>query len=74
MATPARQHATVTLRLRRTFPAPRERVFRAWTTPEEMKQARCIVWSVSTAWWNLRRSWCTRGNGRTTRASSMKRS
>jgi uncharacterized protein YndB with AHSA1/START domain len=31
------QHAT-TLQLRRTFPAPRERVFRAWTTPEEMKR------------------------------------
>jgi len=28
----------VTLRLRRTFAAPRERVFRAWTVPEEMKQ------------------------------------
>ncbi len=37
MATRARQ-STVTLRLRRTFQAPRDRVFRAWTTPEEMKQ------------------------------------
>ena len=38
MATRERQHATVTLRLRRTFAAPPERVFRAWTTPAEMKQ------------------------------------
>jgi len=37
MATRER-HSTVTLRLRRTFQASRERVFRAWTTPEEMKQ------------------------------------
>lgn len=32
------QHTTVTLRLARTFAAPRERVFRAWTTPEELKR------------------------------------
>ena len=38
MATRERQHATVTLRLRRSFAAPPERVFRAWTTPAEMKQ------------------------------------
>lgn len=38
MATRARRSAAVTLRLRRTFAAPRERVFRAWTTPEEMKR------------------------------------
>ena len=38
MATRERQQATVTLRLRRSFPAPPERVFRAWTTPAEMKQ------------------------------------
>ena len=38
MATREQQRSTVTLRLRRTFRAPRERVFRAWTTPEEMKQ------------------------------------
>jgi uncharacterized protein YndB with AHSA1/START domain len=31
-----RQQRTATLSLRRTFQAPRERVFRAWTTPEEM--------------------------------------
>lgn len=37
MGTRERQ-STFTLRLRRTFAAPRERVFRAWTTPEEMKQ------------------------------------
>ena len=28
----------VTLQLRRTFQAPRERVFRAWTTAEELKR------------------------------------
>jgi uncharacterized protein YndB with AHSA1/START domain len=38
MATRERQHTSVTLRLRRSFPAPPERVFRAWTTPAEMKQ------------------------------------
>ena len=38
MATRERPQSTVTLRLRRTFSAPPERVFRAWTTPEEMKQ------------------------------------
>jgi len=40
MATRERQSAVtpVTLRLHRTFAAPRERVFRAWTVPEEMKQ------------------------------------
>lgn len=32
------QHATVTLRLTRTFAAPRERVFRAWTTPQQLKR------------------------------------
>lgn len=37
MATRERQQSTVTLRLQRRFAAPRERVFRAWTTPEEMK-------------------------------------
>lgn len=30
--------AAHTLRLRRTIPAPRERVFRAWTTPAELKR------------------------------------
>ena len=29
---------TITLRLARTLPAPRERVFRAWTRPEQVKQ------------------------------------
>lgn len=29
---------TATLRLRRTFPAPPERVFRAWTDPEALKR------------------------------------
>lgn len=29
---------SVTLQLRRTFRAPRERVFRAWTSPEELKR------------------------------------
>jgi uncharacterized protein YndB with AHSA1/START domain len=40
MARPTRerQPSTLTLRLRRTLPAPPERVFRAWTTPEEMKK------------------------------------
>ncbi len=37
MATRERQ-STVTLRLRRTFAASRERVFRAWTTPHELKR------------------------------------
>src|SRR5207244_13435009 len=37
MATRQEQQSSVTLRLRRSFPAPRERVFRAWTTPAEMK-------------------------------------
>ena len=31
-----RQQRPVTLRLRRTFKATRDRVFRAWTTPEEV--------------------------------------
>ena len=30
------------LQIRRTFPAPRERVFRAWTQPEELKK-----------WWGI---------------------
>jgi uncharacterized protein YndB with AHSA1/START domain len=35
----ATQHQpTVTLELRRIFAAPRERVFRAWTAPEELKR------------------------------------
>ena len=38
MATRQEQQSRVTLRLRRSFPAPPERVFRAWTTPAEMKQ------------------------------------
>ena len=38
MVTREQQRSAVTLRLRRTFAAPPERVFRAWTTPEEMKQ------------------------------------
>ena len=38
MATRQEQRSTVTLRLRRTFAARPERVFRAWTTPQEMKQ------------------------------------
>ena len=33
-----RQQRPVTLRLRRTFQAPRERVFRAWTSAEEVKR------------------------------------
>jgi uncharacterized protein YndB with AHSA1/START domain len=32
------QQRSLTLKLRRTFAASRERVFRAWTTPEEMKK------------------------------------
>ncbi|HET7874267.1 MAG TPA: SRPBCC domain-containing protein [Methylomirabilota bacterium] len=39
MATPTQASAT-TLRLTRTLPAPRERVFRAWTDPEAL-----------TRWW-----------------------
>ena len=36
----AQLHATpqTTLRLTRAFAAPRERVFRAWTDPEELKR------------------------------------
>ena len=37
MADPQTKPET-TLRLRRTFAAPREKVFRAWTTPEAMKR------------------------------------
>lgn len=37
MATQQEQR-TVALQLRRTFQAPRERVFRAWTSPEELKR------------------------------------
>lgn len=32
------QQRTTALQVRRTFQASRERVFRAWTTPEEMKR------------------------------------
>jgi len=32
------QQRTAALQIRRTFPASRERVFRAWTTPEEIKR------------------------------------
>jgi len=32
------QQRTVALQIRRTFQAARDRVFRAWTTPEEIKQ------------------------------------
>jgi len=35
------QQRTTALTLRRTFQASRERVFRAWTTPEEIKQWKC---------------------------------
>ena len=38
MAIRERPHSAVTLRLRRSFAASPERVFRAWTRPEEMKQ------------------------------------
>jgi len=38
MATRQHPQSTVTLRLQRSFAAPRERVFQAWTTPAEMKQ------------------------------------
>ena len=37
MATPSISPDT-TLQLKRTFQAPRERVYRAWTDPEEMKE------------------------------------
>lgn len=36
MATDAAQVPTIALRMRRTFKAPRERVFRAWTDPEKL--------------------------------------
>src|SRR2546430_5223034 len=55
MATRQEQRSTVTLRLRRTFAARPERVFRAWTTPQEMKQ------------WTPRESWCIPGVGRASR-------
>ena len=32
------QTAPITLHLRRTVPAPRERVFQAWTRPEDLKR------------------------------------
>ena len=35
---PTSQTAPVTLRLTRSFAAPREKVFRAWTDPEALKQ------------------------------------
>ena len=35
---PASQTASVTLRLTRTLAAPRDKVFRAWTTPAELKR------------------------------------
>src|SRR2546427_12616018 len=35
---PAPQTAPVTVRLQRTFQAPREKVFQAWTRPEELKR------------------------------------
>ncbi len=38
MATRQRQPSTVTLRLRRTFPAAPERVFHAWPAPEELER------------------------------------
>ena len=37
MATPS-PAAETTLQIKRTFQAPREKVFRAWTEPEEMKR------------------------------------
>ena len=37
-----------TLRLSRTIPAPRERVFKAWTTPAEVKK-----------WWSIGEGWTT---------------
>lgn len=37
-----------TLRLERTFPAPADRVFAAWTSPEVMRR-----------WWELERGWGT---------------
>src|SRR5438445_13670197 len=35
---PAPQTAPVTVRLQRTFQAPREKVFQAWTRPEDLKR------------------------------------
>jgi len=40
--------AGTTLTLRRVFPAPRERVFRAWTDPAELKQ-----------WFHVQEGWST---------------
>ncbi len=37
------QTAPITLRLRRTVPAPRERVFQAWTRPEKAGRWLCRV-------------------------------
>ena len=34
---PAPQTAPVTVRLQRTFQAPREKVFQAWTRPEDLR-------------------------------------
>ena len=47
MANPTSQ-TTHTLTVRRTFAASRDRVFRAWTDPEELKQ-----------WWRLDESYTT---------------
>jgi uncharacterized protein YndB with AHSA1/START domain len=41
MPEPARKHPGITLRLERRFPAPREKVFRAWTQPEALKKWWC---------------------------------
>ena len=42
--TESRKH--VSLRTTRTFPVPRDRVFQAWTKPEELKK-----------WWQLGHGW-----------------
>lgn len=34
----AKMNEEITLELRRTYPVPRERVFRAWTEPEQLKK------------------------------------
>ncbi len=44
--TAAKSTAEITLKLKRTFAAPREKVFRAWTDPNELKK-----------WWRVQDDW-----------------
>ena len=68
MATPS-PAAETTLQIKRTFQAPREKVFRAWTEPEEMKhwcaptdeyetRADFYFWSITSHYTNSYRTTC----------------